>query len=81
MVRRVKWVLDGDGYPNGDGDGNGIRYKPIGAETGKKIIPAAGMGIDLPDADGDGNGNANTRPAPPRPVYIPTIYSCCYNNI
>ena len=59
-------VLDGDGYPYGWRGGDGIRYKPIGAGTGKKIIPAAGMGmgmgIDFPDEDGD--GKANTRPAP-----------------
>ena len=50
---RVKWVLDGDGTQMGGGAG-----------TGKKIIPAAGMEIEL--TDGDRDGNANTRPALPR---------------
>ena len=45
-----------DGWWGGDG----FRYKPIGAGTGKNIIPATGMGIAL--RDGDEDGNSNTRP-------------------
>ena len=58
----------------GGGGGDGFRYKPIRAGTGKKIIPAAGMGEGMGIAltDGDGDGNSNTRPAPPRPVCIPS---------
>ena len=68
MVGREKWVLDGDGYPDGWWGGDGFRYKPIGEGTGKKIIPAAGMGTGMGIAltDGDGDGNSNPRPAPPR---------------
>ena len=40
---REKWVLHGDGYPDGWWGEDGFRYKPIGAGTRKKIIPAARM--------------------------------------
>ena len=62
-----------DGWWGGDG----FRYKPIGAGTGKKIIPAArmGMGMGIALTDGHGDGNSNTRPAPPRlhPYLLPPI--------
>ena len=64
MVGRGKWVLHGDGYPNGWWGGDGFRYKSIGAGTGKEVIPAAGMRMKIALTDEDGDGNSNTRPAP-----------------
>ena len=66
-----KWVFDGDGYPDGWWGGDGFRYKPIREETGKKIIPAAGMGTRMGIALTDGDGMGIPIPAPPRPVCIP----------
>ena len=55
MGIRLGWI------PRWVGGGDGIRYKPIGEGKGKKLIPAAGMGMVMPI------------PAPPRPICIPNM--------
>ena len=72
MVGRVKWVLDGDGYPNGWRGEDGISTNPSGRGRGKKLYLPRGWGWEL--IYQMGMGMVTPIPTPPRPVCIP-IYN------